>query len=103
MAEKNDYILMLVTYTTKPGLRTAFHQVILDEKLQESSRNEEGNLAYDYFLSVDNPDELLLVEKWKDKKSLDEHRLLPHFLRLQALKNDYIKEVSVIMTEIHQN
>ena len=101
MTEKQSYILMLVTYTVKPGLRSAFHQVILDEKLQESSRNEPGNLAYDYFLSVDNPDELLLVEKWTDMKSLDEHRLLPHFLRLQALKNDYIKEVSVIRTEVN--
>ena len=92
---------MLVTYMVKPGLRSTFHQIILDEKLQEASRNEPGNLAYDYFLSVDNPDELLLVEKWTDMKSLDEHRLLPHFLRLQELKNDYIKQVSVIRTEVN--
>jgi quinol monooxygenase YgiN len=101
MTVKNSYLLMLVTYIVKPGLRNAFHQIILDEELQEASRHEPGNLAYDYFLSMDNPDELLLVEKWTDMKSLDEHRLLPHFLRLQALKNDYIKEVSVIRTEVN--
>jgi quinol monooxygenase YgiN len=101
MNDKKSYQLMLVTYTVKPGLRSVFHQIILDEKLQEASRNEPGNIAYDYFLSVDNPDELLLVEKWTDMKSLDEHRLLPHFLRLQALKSDYIKEVSVVRTEVN--
>jgi len=101
MSEKQSYLLMLVTYTAKPGLRAAFHQIILDEQLQEASRNEPGNLTYDYFLSVDNPDELLLVEKWTDKKSLDEHCLLPHFIRLQALKKDYIKEVSVVRTEVN--
>lgn len=101
MSEKQSYLLILVTYTAKPALRTAFHQIILDEKLQEASRNETGNLAYDYFLSVDHADQLLLVEKWTDMKSLNEHRLLPHFLRLQELKNDYIKEVSVIKTEVN--
>lgn len=103
MVEKNSYILMLVTYTTLPGQRAAFHQIILDEQLQEASRNEPGNLAYDYFLSVDDQDVLLLVEKWADKQALDDHRLLPHFQRLQALKTQYIKSVSMAKTQVIEN
>lgn len=102
MTQTTSFILMLVTYQTIPGLRSAFHQTILREGLQEASRRETGNLAYDYFLSVDHPDELLLVEKWKDQESLDLHRTLPHFLRLKELKDEYIQNVSVIKTLINQ-
>jgi len=100
MNDTSSYLLMVVTYTTKPGLRSAFHEVILKEGLQEASRLEAGNIAYDYFLSVDRPDELLLVEKWIDKEALTLHKTLPHFLRLQALKDEFIKSVSVVITQI---
>jgi len=100
MAEEKSYLLMIVTYTTKPKMRSAFHQVILDEHLQEASRNEAGNIAYDYFLSVDRPDELLLVEKWKDQPALDLHKTLPHYLRLRDLKSQFIADVTVIQTHL---
>jgi quinol monooxygenase YgiN len=100
MNDTSSYLLMVVTYTTKPGLRSAFHNVILREGLQEASRQEAGNIAYDYFLSIDRPDELLLVEKWIDKEALTLHKTLPHFLRLQALKDEFIENVKVIMTPI---
>jgi quinol monooxygenase YgiN len=100
MNDTSSYLLMVVTYTTKPGLRSAFHNVILREGLQEASRQEAGNIAYDYFLSIDRPDELLLVEKWIDKEALTLHKTLPHFLKLQALKDEFIENVKVIMTPI---
>lgn len=98
MSNPNSIILMLVTYQTKPGLRSAFHQTILDEGLQDASRKEPGNLAYDYFLSVDHPDELLLVEKWKDQDAIEHHKTLPHYLRLRELKSTYIENVSILIT-----
>ncbi len=103
MTQKNAFILMLVTYKTKPGLRPAFHQIILNESLQEASRQEPGNLAYDYFLSVDHPDELLLVEKWKDQASIERHKTLPHYLRLRDLKTTYIESVSILITNTKEN
>jgi len=98
MTQNSSFILMLVTYKTKPGLRSAFHQTILNEGLQEVSRQEPGNLAYDYFLSVDHPDELLLVEKWKDQASIERHKTLPHYLRLRDLKATYIDSISILIT-----
>ena len=100
MTQTTSFILMLVTYKTKPGLRSAFHQTILNEGLQEASRQEPGNLAYDYFLSVDHPDELLLVEKWKDQAAIELHKTLPHYLRLRELKTPYIDSVSILITDI---
>jgi quinol monooxygenase YgiN len=94
---------MLVTYQTKPGLRSAFHQTILDEGLQDASRKEPGNLAYDYFLSVDHPDKLLLVEKWIDQAAIEHHKTLPHYLRLRDLKSTYIDSVSILITEISRD
>jgi len=101
MTENTSYLLMVVTYTTKPGQRKSFHEALLKEGIQKGSQNETGNIAYDYFLSVDRPDELLLVEKWVDKDALTLHKTLPHFLRHQVLKDQYIETISVVMTQIN--
>ncbi len=98
MSEHENKLLMLVTYKIKPGLREAFYETIVSRKLQEACRQEDGNLAYDYFRSVDDQDVLLLVEKWKDQAALDLHKTLPHFKQLQALKPEFIDEMSVIIT-----
>lgn len=100
MPEHKNKLLMLVTYKTKPGLREAFYETIVNRKLQDACRQEEGNLSYDYFRSVDDQDELLLVEKWIDQAALDLHKTLPHFKQLQDLKMDFIAEMSVIITTL---
>ena len=99
--KESSYLLLLITYKTHPNQREAFHKAILDENIQEVSRAEEGNIAYDYFLSLDSKDELLLVEKWVDQASLDLHRTTPHFAKVQALRKIYVLESSVVRTLVY--
>ena len=40
-------------------------------------------------------DELLLVEKWKDAGAIDEHGRQPHYVRLKALKADYVTDTVI--------
>lgn len=93
---------MLVTYKTHPNQREVFHKAILDEHIQEDSRAEAGNIAYDYFLSLSSEDELLLVEKWVDQASLDLHCTYPHFAKVQALRKIYVLESSVVRTQVFE-
>ena len=59
-------IVLNVHYKCKPGKREAFLHAIRAEGLDAASRAEAGNLQYDYYLSADGSDNLLLVEKWQD-------------------------------------
>ena len=88
-------IVLNVTYQCKPDLREAFLERIWAEGIDEKSRSEAGNIKYDYYLPVDSGDELLLVEKWQDADALAAHGRQPHFLRLGALKAEYVSETVI--------
>ena len=88
-------IVLNVTYKCKPGMREAFLERILQEGIDIACRLEQGNIKYDYYLPVDGGDELLLVEKWQDADALKAHGSMPHFLRLGALKAEYVNETVI--------
>ncbi|MFR6184433.1 MAG: putative quinol monooxygenase [Lawsonibacter sp.] len=56
-----------VIYTMKPGKRDEFLAGVTASGAQAAVRGEEGCLQYDYFTSVDDPDKLLLLEKWTNR------------------------------------
>ena len=84
-------ILVLVTYHCRPGMREAFLHAIQTEKIDEACRKEAGNLQYDYYLPIDQDDDLFLLEKWRDAEAVSVHNSLPHYARLQDLKGQYVE------------
>ena len=67
-----------VIYTMKPGKREEFLAGVTASGAQAAVRGEEGCLQYDYFTSVDNPDKLLLLEKWTTREAQKVHMGQPH-------------------------
>lgn len=63
-------IVLNVTYKCKPDMREEFLEMIMAEGIDAASRAEAGNIKYDYYRSVNDCDELLLVEKWQDAEAL---------------------------------
>lgn len=88
-------IILNVTYKCVPGKREEFRELIRSEGLDAASRNEEGNSKYDFYMSTEKPDEMLLVEHWRDEEALKEHGGMAHFARLGELK-----EGRVLSTDI---
>ncbi|WP_455124881.1 putative quinol monooxygenase [Ruminococcus sp.] len=86
---------LLVTYTTHAGQREMFLQKVLQSGLPELVRQEDGCLRYDYFLSAERPDEILLAEQWASPEQQEIHLRQPHMARLQQLKTTYIAETAV--------
>lgn len=80
-------VLLLVTYTAKPGMREVFLQEALASGIPEIIRAEEGCLRYDYYKSAEKPDEILLVEQWAAPEYQKIHMQQPHMQRLLAIKN----------------
>ena len=54
----------------------------LCKELVASSLEDEGNIAYDLYISCTDPCKMLIFETWKDQASLDKHSAAEHFTRL---------------------
>ena len=88
-------IVMNVTYKCKPEMREEFLERIMTEGIDIACRAEDGNIKYDYFISTDDSDELLLVEKWRDADALAAHGRQPHFARLREIKDEFVTETII--------
>lgn len=90
-----EQIMLLVTYTTKPGMRERFIQDIASSGLREKICSEEGVLCYAYYQSVQNSDQLLLVEKWVSEEYQKRHLQQPHMAQLKEIKERYVSSTAV--------
>lgn len=88
-------LLLLVTYTAKPGMRKQFLSEIRESAILETIRREDGCLAYDYFLAAEDEDCLLLVEKWATGEQQQTHMAQPHMKALAEIKDRWIAGTSV--------
>ena len=82
-----------VTFRCRPGMRDEFLEKIRAEGIQTASRAEAGNLQYDYFIPVDQSDDLFLVEKYRDEEAVAAHVRQPHVARLVELKEQYVTDL----------
>ena len=85
----------LVTYHCKPGQRAAFCKAIAELGVRETSTHETGNMAYDYYLSAQDDDALLLVESWTDSAAQAAHTWTDTFAQLQKIKEQYCDNVDI--------
>ncbi len=81
-----------VKFDCLPQKREAFLRRMKDSGILSSIRAEDGCLKYDYYLSDENPDELLLVEQWASKQHQQVHMTQPHMAQLKAFQGDYIQK-----------
>lgn len=52
-------------------------------------RAEEGNIRYEYFLSMDDPETVLLIDEWKDEEAIDIHHKSEMMTEIAELRNKY--------------
>ena len=88
-------IVLNVTYKCKPGMNKAFLDKLNEEGLGAACRAEDGNIRYHYYLPTDGSDELLLVEKWRDKDALRVHTGQPHFARIGEVKAEFVEDTVI--------
>lgn len=89
-----------VVYTTKPGKREELLAALAACGLPEAVRRETGCIQYDYYLSVEDPDRVLLLEKWSDRNAQKVHLTQPHMAQLAAIKKRCIAGTAVETYEL---
>ena len=88
-------IVLNVTYKCKDGMRDEFLEAIMTEGIDVACRAEDGNFKYDYYMSTQDDNEMLLVEHWRDADALAVHQSQAHFKRLGEIKNEYVDETII--------
>jgi quinol monooxygenase YgiN len=54
--------------------------VALARDLVQASRNEAGNVSYDFYADLADPAKFTFIEVWQDQAAIDFHNATPHFL-----------------------
>ncbi|NLD47106.1 MAG: antibiotic biosynthesis monooxygenase [Clostridiaceae bacterium] len=84
-------ILMHVTYKVKEGKRDDFTRKVKDLGIMDASKQEPGNLLYEYYYPIDDENSVLLVEAWANTDSQVQHTKTEHFKLLFELKKEYVE------------
>lgn len=82
-------ITVNLRYTGKNGDAQAFAREMTESGTVQLIRAEEGNLRYEYYQSLDDPDMILLIDSWKDQASIDAHHASPMMQTIAKLREKY--------------
>ncbi len=76
-------------YTGKNGSARQFAQEMMDSGLVAAVRAEEGNERYEYFFHMEDPETVLLIDRWRDQKALDAHHKSEMMKRIAVLREKH--------------
>lgn len=72
-----------------------FMHEMIDSGIVEKIRSEEGNIRYDYFISLDDEETVLLIDSWISQKALDIHHASEMMNEIIKLREKYDLKMKV--------
>ena len=82
-------IIVNLRYTCKNGAARAFAEEMTQSGTVEAIRKEDGNLRYEYYLSFDDPETVLLIDEWTDQAAINRHHASPMMQKIAELRDKY--------------
>ena len=76
-------------YTGTNGSARAFAAEMESSGVADEIRNEPGNLHYQYFSSLNDPETVLLIDSWIDQTAIDAHHASPMMQKIMELREKY--------------
>lgn len=76
-------------YTGQNGNARAFAEEMMASGIVEAVRAEEGNERYEYFFPMEDPETVLLIDRWRDQKALDLHHKTDMMKQIATLRDKY--------------
>ena len=76
-------------YKGQNGSAQAFVREMEESGVADAIRAEEGNLRYQYFQPLNDPETVLLIDSWRDQAAIDAHHASPMMARLDSLREKY--------------
>lgn len=88
-------ITVNLRYTGTGGSARAFADEMVASGTVAAIRAEEGNLRYEYYQSLDDPETILLIDSWRDQKAIDAHHATPMMDTIAKLREKYDLHMTV--------
>lgn len=85
----NGNITIHIFYTGTDGSARDFAREMADSGLVARVRAEEGNLGYAYYYPAEDPETVLLIDRWRDQASIDAHHKSEMMGAIAELRKKY--------------
>ena len=82
-------ITVNIYYTGKDGSARAFAEEMTATGVVGDIRAEEGNIKYEYFFPMDDPETVLLIDRWRDQAAIDAHHKSEMMKKIADLRDKY--------------
>ena len=77
------------------GNARGFAEEMESSGIADAIRAEAGNLRYEYFQPIDDPETVLLIDSWSDQAAIDAHHASPMMRQLAELRDKYDLHMTV--------
>ena len=88
-------ITVNLRYTGNNGAARRFAEEMTKSGTVAAIRAEAGNLRHEYYLSLDDPVTVLLIDQWRDQASIDAHHASPMMAEIARLREKYDLHMTV--------
>ena len=88
-------ITVNLRYTGKDGTARKFAEEMTTSGTVAAIRAEAGNLRYEYYQPLDDPETILLIDSWTDQAAIDAHHASPMMATIAALREKYDLHMTV--------
>ena len=82
-------ITLNLYYTDANGNALKFAEEMESSGTADAIRAEAGNLRYEYFRPINDPNTILLIDSWTDQEALDKHHASPMMKKIAELREKY--------------
>lgn len=82
-------ITVNIYYSGVNGNAKKFAEEMISSGIVGDIRAEEGNIRYEYFFPTNDSETVLLIDSWKDQRSIDIHHASPMMGKIMELREKY--------------
>ena len=88
-------ITVNLRYTGKNGNARRFAEEMTAGGTVAAIRAEKGNLRYEYYQPLEDPETILLIDSWESQEAIDLHHASPMMATITALREKYDLHMTV--------
>lgn len=88
-------ITVNLRYTGIDGNARKFAEEMVSSGTVDTIRAEEGNLRYEYYQSLDDPETILLIDSWANQEAIDKHHATPMMDTIVRLREKHDLHMTV--------
>lgn len=82
-------ITVNIYYTGEGGNARKFAEEMVQSGTVEKVRQENGNIRYEYFFPMDDPDTVLLIDEWENEEAINLHHKSEMMETVAMLRKKY--------------